>query len=134
MLDSNGSLRVRTYTAGGALPVKDAIVRITGAEEDNRFVSYSLVTDRDGQTDVVSLPAPSVNYSLSPGPAELPYSVYDLVITAPGYLTKRISGLTIFSGVNSVQLINMIPGSGILPENYPIGSINSVIPESDLAY
>ena len=134
MFDSNGSLRVRTYTAGGALPVKDAIVRIMGAEEDNRFVSYSLVTDRDGQTEVVSLPAPSVNYSLSPDPAELPYSVYDLVITAPGYLTKRISGLTIFSGVNSVQLINMIPGSGDLPENYPIGSINSVIPESDLAY
>ena len=134
MLDSNGNLRVRTYTAGGALPVKGAIVRITGAGDDNGFVSYSLVTDRDGQTDVVSLPAPSVNYSLYPDPAELPYSVYDIVITAPGYLTKRINGLSIFSGINSIQLVNMIPGSGDLPENYPAGNTNTTIPESDLAY
>ena len=132
MLDSSGRLRVRTYTAGGALPVKGATVRIMGAEEANRLVSYSLVTDRDGQTAFVTLPAPSVNYSLAPNPAEPPYSVYDLVITAPGYLTKRINGLTVFSGINSVQLINMIPGSGEYPEDYPRGNINSVIPESDL--
>ena len=134
MLDSNGNLRVRAYTAGGALPVQGAIVRITGAGEDNGFVSYSLVTDRDGQTDVISLPAPAVNYSLYPDPAELPYSVYDVVITAPGYLAKRISGLTVFSGINSIQLVNMITGSGDLPENYPAGNTNTTIHESDLAY
>ena len=132
MLESNGSLRVRTYTAGGALPVKDAVVRITGAEEDNRMIAYSLVTDRDGQTESVVLPAPSVNYSLSPDPAELPYSVYDMVIMAPGYLTRRIKGLTIFSGINSVQTVNMIPGLGEYEDNYPIGNVNTVIPESNL--
>ena len=132
MLDSSGSLRIRTYTAGGALPVKGATVRITGAEEDNRLISYSLLTDRDGQTDLVTLPAPSVDYSLSPDPAELPYSVYDVVITAPGYLTKRINGLTVFSGVNSVQLINMIPGNGNDYDDYPIGNTSSTIPENHL--
>ena len=133
MLDSSGSLRIRTYTAGGALPVKGATVRITGAGEDNRLISYSLLTDRDGQTDLVTLPAPSVDYSLSPDPAELPYSVYDVVITAPGYLTKRINGLTVFSGVNSVQLINMIPGNGNDYDDYPIGNTSSTIPENQLA-
>ena len=132
MLDSSGTLRIRAYTAGGALPVKGAIVRITGAGEDNGLISYSLVTDRDGQTEAVTLPAPSINYSLAPNPAELPYSLYDVVITAPGYLTKRINGLTVFSGVNSVQLINMIPGSKEQPDDYPRGNVNSVIPESDL--
>ena len=132
MLDSNGSLRVRTYTAGGALPVKDAIVRIIGAEEDNRMIAYSLVTDRDGLTENVVLPAPFVDYSLSPSPAELPYSTYDIVITAPGYQTRRISGLTVFSGVNSVQNVNMIPGSGEYPDNYPSDNVNAVIPESKL--
>ena len=132
MLDSSGSLRIRTYTAGGALPVKGATVRITGAGEDNRLISYSLLTDRDGQTDLVTLPAPSVDYSLSPDPAELPYSVYDVVITAPGYLTKRINGLTVFSGVNSVQLINMIPGNGNDYDDYPIGNTSSTIPENHL--
>jgi hypothetical protein len=132
LLNSNGSLRIRTYTAGGALPVKGANVRITGAEEDNRLISYSLQTDRNGQTEIVNLPAPSVDYSLSPNPAEVPYSVYDLVITAPGYLPKKINGLTVFSGVNSVQLINMIPGNGVDYDDYPRGNINSVIPENHL--
>ena len=132
MLDSSGSLRIRAYTAGGALPVKGATVRITGAEEFNRLVTYSLVTDRDGQTEVVTLPAPSINYSLTPDAAETPYAVYDVVITAPGYLTKRINGLTVFSGVNSVQLVNMIPGTGELPEEYPLGNNNFIIPENNL--
>ena len=133
MLDSSGSLSVRAFTAGGALPVKGAIVRIQGAEQNNSQIAYSLITDRDGLTETVVLPAPSVNFSLSPNPTELPYSVYNLEITAPGYFTKRINGLTVFSGVHSVQLINMIPGSGTTTEDYPRGNINTIIPEnSDL--
>lgn len=130
MLESSGSLQIRAYTAGGAFPVKGAVVRITGAGEDNSLVAYSLITDQDGITERVTLPAPTVNYSLSPNPAELPYSVYDVEITAPGYFTKRINGLTVFSGIHSVQQINMIPGSGNLPEDYPRGNINSSIPEN----
>lgn len=130
MLNSNGRLRIRAYTAGGALPISGATVRIKGAEEDNRLVAYTLVTDRDGLTQEITLPAPSVEYSLSPDPAEQPYAVYDLEITAPGYYTKRIRGLTIFSGVNSIQLINMIPDSGSNINEYPRGNINTVIPEN----
>ena len=130
MLNSSGTLRVRTYTAGGALPVKGAVVRVTGASEDNRLVSYSTITDRDGLGEIFILPAPSVDYSLAPSPAELPYSVYDLEISADGYYTKRIRGLTVFSGINSVQLVNMIPGSGNMIEDYPRGNINYIIPEN----
>ena len=109
MLNSEGKLRIRAYTAGGALPVENALVKIKGAEEDNRLVAYTLVTDFDGLTPEVTLPAPSLEYSLSPDPSEAPFSVYDVEISAPGYYTKRISGLTVFPGVNSIQLVNMIP-------------------------
>ncbi len=130
MPDSNGTLRVRAYTAGGALPIEGAVVRVMGASEGSRLVSFSSVTDRDGLSDLITLPAPAVNYSLSPNPAELPYSIYDLEVSAPGYFTKRINGLTVFSGINSVQLVNMIPGSGNLIEDYPRGSVNYIIPEN----
>ena len=130
MLNSSGSLRVRTYAAQGALPVKNAIVRIIGAEENNRLVAFSSITDVDGLSDKFILPAPDVNYSLSPSPEELPYAVYDLEVSADGYYTKRIKGLTVFSGVNSIQLVNMIPGSGNLIEDYPRGSVNYIIPEN----
>ena len=128
MLNSNGSLRIRAYTAGGALPVPGAIVRIRGADEDNRFIARTLITDRDGLTKKVELPAPSASYSLIPDSNETPYSVYDVEISAPGYYTKRIDGLTVFSGIESVQLINMIPTSGMPVNDTPRGNINATIP------
>ena len=42
MPNSSGTLRVRAYTAGGALPVEGAVVRVMGAGEDNRLVSFSI--------------------------------------------------------------------------------------------
>ena len=130
MPESSGTLRVRTYTAGGALPVEGAIVRVKGASEDNRLVSFSTVTDVDGLGELFTLPAPSQSLSLAPSPAELPYSLYDLEISADGYYTKTIRGLTVFSGINSIQLVNMIPGSGNMIEDYPRGNINYIIPEN----
>lgn len=130
MNNSSGTLRVRTYTAGGALPVEGAVVRVLGASEDNRFISYSTITDRDGLGEVFILPAPEANFSLSPSPLEAPYALYDLEISADGYYTKKIRGLTVFSGINSVQLVNMIPGSGNMIEDYPRGNINYIIPEN----
>lgn len=130
MANSSGTLRVRAYTASGALPVVGAIVRVMGASEDNRLVAFTSVTDRDGLSELMTLPAPSVDYSLAPNAAELPYSVYDLEISANGYYTKRINGLTVFPGINSIQLVNMIPGSGNMIEDYPRGNINYIIPEN----
>lgn len=130
MLNSQGTLRVRAYTAGGALPVKDALVRVRGASEDNRLVSFTSVTDRDGLSELIELPAPQRDLSLAPSPEELPYALYDLEISADGFYTKQIRGLTVFSGINSIQLIAMIPGTGNMIEDYPRGSINYIIPEN----
>ncbi len=130
MLNSSGTLRVRAYAAQGALPVQGAVVRVMGSGEDNRLVAFSSVTDRDGLSELFTLPAPSVDFSLTPDPAELPYSLYDLEVSANGYYTKKIKGITVFSGINSIQLVNMIPGSGNMIEDYPRGSINYIIPEN----
>ncbi len=130
MPNSQGTLRVRAYTAGGALPVAGAIVRIIGASEDNKSVSFTSVTDRDGLSELFTLPAPDRDLSLAPSPEELPYSLYDLEISAEGYITKHILGLTVFSGINSIQLVSMIPGLGRTVEDYPRGSINYIIPEN----
>ena len=132
MLNSSGSIRVRAYTAGGALPVSGAIVRIAGAEEDNNHIAYTLMTDTDGLTPEVALPAPSVEYSLNSNPAEQPYSVYNVEVSASGFYTKKILGMTVFPGVTSIQLVNMIPNSGTGQNEYPRGNINSSIPENKI--
>ena len=128
MQDSYGTLVVRAYTAGGALPVEGAVVRVLGADEDNRMVGFSSLTDQDGLSEKFTLPAPSVEYSLAPNPSEAPYSVYDIEISKNGYFTKRIRGLTVFAGINSIQLIDMIPGTGSMIQDYPRGNINYIIP------
>ena len=107
--DESGTLTVRVFTAGGALPVEGARIKLTGALEENRFYETDLITDIDGLTARVVLPTPNRSYSLSPGAPEMPYATYDMVINAGGYYTKRLYGIATFSGVDSVQPISMIP-------------------------
>lgn len=104
-----GTLIVRTYTAGGALPVPNSIVRIFGADEENRLIEYSLVTDRDGLTEKIILPTPPKNASLSPEEKEIPYAQYTIEVSAEGYYPKIINNLAIFSGTQTFQPVNMIP-------------------------
>ena len=134
MLDDFGIFSARAYTAG-ALPVEGATVRIRGGEEANRNVSYTLITDLDGVTESISLPAPKRSLTLSPDSKEIPYAIYDLEVWASGYYTKKIYGLMVFSGIKTVQEINMIPASedsDTIIADYPRGNVNSAVPESDL--
>ena len=109
--DKSGTLTVSTYTAGGALPVVDAVVRIIGTDEENRLTEFSLITDIDGVTESITLPAPSRKFSESPGAREKSYSLYDIEISAPGYYTKRIFDVAVFEGTQTLQRVNMIPHS-----------------------
>ena len=129
MLDNFGTLTTRAYTAG-ALPVEGAVVRILGAEEGNRGVAFSLITDMDGIATAVQLPAPSPELSLLSDGAEPPYSLYNFEITADGFYPKRIFGVTVFPGINSVMEVNMIPYGVKLNGNYPRGNVNAIIPST----
>ncbi len=124
MLDKNGTLSVRAYTAGGALPIFEAVVRISGAEDENKDIKYSLITDEDGVTERVTLPAPPRALSESPQNTEIPYAVYNIEVEKEGYFKKSLYNIPVFEGVNSEQLVNMIPYSENLA-NYPRGNINA---------
>lgn len=128
----NGMLTVRTYTASGALPVKNALIRITGVDENNRFIDFTLLTDNDGVTRIITLPTPDRTFSMGPGAVAAPYAIYDVEASADGYYTKRISDVAVFSGVGSMQEINMIPISVSTDKNeYPRGSLDSVVYENE---
>ncbi len=104
-----GTLTAKAIVADGALPLQNALVNIRGADEENRFVEYSLLTDSDGLTETVSLPTPSVKYSLSPNPTEIPYASYDITAVADGYYPISIVGASVFANTHSLQVVNMIP-------------------------
>ncbi len=126
-----GRIIIRTYTAGGALPVKNSSVKITGGDEENRFLEYTVLTDLDGITTQISLPAPSINYSLSPNPSQTPYALYNVEVSADGYYTKRINNIALFSDTDTFQSVNMIPisiyESGV---DFPKDTLNSTVKEN----
>jgi len=130
--DSSGSIRIRAYAASGALPIEGVLVKIYGADEYNRDVMYSLITDVDGVTKEISLPAPSESLSTSPSAAESPYSVYNIELTKAGFYSKRIDNVPIFADTTAILPIEMIPltytfNGYVVPQN----NLNSVIYENE---
>ncbi len=131
MLDDFGTLTVRAKTAGGALPVPGVVVRIFGAEEDNRFITYSLLTDEDGTAERITLPAPLKTLSLSPGAPESPYATYNIEVSAPGYFNKIINSVSVFSGIDSILPITMIPVSQTDVKDYPRNNLSAEITQNE---
>ena len=129
---SYGTLNVRTSVASGALPVPKTVIRIFGADENNRYVEYSILTDVDGASDRIILPAPEKNFSTAPYSPESPYALYDVEASAEGYYTKRIKDIAIFADTNTTQSINMIPisinDSGAF---YPKGNLDATVKENE---
>ena len=131
--ESYGNLVIHALTAGGALPVEGAVVQIRGADENDSFAVYSLLTDRDGMTVPLSLPAPSRIFSESQGAKERAYADYDVVITADGYYPKRIYNVAVFDGVSAILPINMIPKSNVYNDEvtFPRGNLFTFISENE---
>lgn len=106
---NEGYISFFTTMASGALPVEDVIIHVTGADENNRYIEYSLITDRDGKTESISLPAPAGKYSLSPNPTELPYASYRIEAIKEGFYTSVIDMAAVFAGISGELQVNMIP-------------------------
>ena len=129
--EKSGTLIINASSAGGALPSSGTLVRILGGEEENRDVRFSLVTDIDGISERITLPAPSRELSLSPGASEPSYALYNIEISAPGFYTKRILNVAVFDGEETVQPVNMIP-LALHNDNqtYPRGSLDTFVSEN----
>ena len=106
---STGYLIVKVSTASGAIPVENVTVVLQGNDENNGNVFYSLSTNRDGLTEKVTLPAPSVMLSSAPSPSERPYSTYNIDVYREGYYPQHYRGVPIFSGITAVQNARIIP-------------------------
>lgn len=106
---SSGTLSVSTFAADSALPISDSLVRIYGTDEENREIQYSTLTDIDGRSRPIVLPAPSKEYSLSPAAAEKPYYSYDVYIEKAGYVSKALRRVAVFEDITTSLIVNMIP-------------------------
>ena len=104
-----GYLIVKVSTASGAIPVENVTVVIQGNDTDNQDIFLSKITNRDGLTDKVILPAPNGNLSNAPNPSSRPYSTYNIDIYKEGYYPQHYNNVPIFAGITAIQNARIIP-------------------------
>ncbi len=102
---SRGNLQV-SITALNR-PIQGATVTISYTGEPDRVIER-LTSNSSGQTEVVSLPTPPIELSLSPG-MEQPYSEYTIQVLAEGYEPFDVSGTEILQDTTSVQPVRLNP-------------------------
>ena len=116
---NRGRLQVTVLTEDGAKPVENAVVRIsyTGVPDS---VLEELKTDSSGQTPVLELAAPPLEYSMEPS-EEQPYAEYTVQIRAEGYEPEEIAGTEILPDVLAQQPVRLRPSSAGEFERIVIG-------------
>lgn len=105
----SGTILFRVYTAREALPVENAVCKVTKTFGGDVHTFYTLVTDESGKTPARPLPTPSKELSQQSGNLIQPFSLYDAVITREGFAEVELKEIPVFDGVSSVQQVSMIP-------------------------
>ncbi len=102
-LTDRGRLSVKV-TKNGYDPVRG--VRIDIMHSGDEQVIESVSTNESGESEVIELAAPPLEYSQEPSDKK-PYADYTLRIHADGYETVEIKGSEILPEVTSVQPVNL---------------------------
>jgi len=103
-----GKLIVNVRTASGALPVPNARITVYSASDDGTPIS-SVTSDRSGLSPLLTLPAPPRMLTMQPGSNVKPYAEYTVVTEADGFYTVTSTNLPVYSGVTSIQPVELIP-------------------------
>lgn len=108
-----GLLQVNVVSIVNNFPIQNATVRITSTNNPSSTLE-EVTTNSSGQTEQVSLAAPPLDYSLTPGDQK-PYSEYNLEISAPGFKTQSISGTEILPDATAIQPVTLEPEDDPVP-------------------
>ncbi len=107
--NSTGSL-IGTVTAiRGLYPINNAKVTVFSGDYngDMQIIDRDL-TDNSGRTKTFYLPTPERSLSLDETNTVLPYSLYNMLIEADGYIKNIHLNIPVFSNVTSLQQSNLI--------------------------
>ena len=111
IIDSGGKLIVKVTTARGAIPIADALVHISSAENKDGHIISTVYSDANGNTPAVFLSAPPKNLSMSPQSpsASKPYALYNLQVEVDGFYPQSYTNVQIYYSITSIQGVDLIP-------------------------
>ena len=102
-----GTVIIVVTSNRGALPVSGAIVTVSRVQ-DNTVIA-TMRTNENGQTTPLSLSAPKRMLSESPSTTnERPFSLYNITVSADGFVGENLEGVPVFDGVTSLQQMDLI--------------------------
>lgn len=116
-----GKLQVRVNSSVGAIPVDNATVQISYSGDPASHVEQ-LSTNTSGQSEIIDLPTPPLEYSLTPS-SNQPYAEYTIQVNAEGYEPATFTGSQILPNVMALQNVILTPvtSPGSQAESFVIG-------------
>jgi hypothetical protein len=105
-MNESGYITVIARTAGGALPVENAVITV---KDEKGSILYVTFTDKSGKTPPLAVPAPPKSNSSSPGAPEPPFYTYSIDTDAPKFISVRNTGVPVYPGITSIQTVELLP-------------------------
>jgi peptidoglycan hydrolase-like protein with peptidoglycan-binding domain len=132
-----GRLRVSVVDPTTLTPISNATVRITRTATQE--IIDELTTDTSGQTPVINLAAPPLDYSLDPMGGK-PYAEYDVNVAASGFQTSSVDGVQLLPASTALQNVWLAEFGAVIPDPRTIfisphtlwGNFPPKIPESEV--
>lgn len=103
-----GRLQISVTSEITAYPIENATISISYTGVPNSTLEQ-LQTNQVGQTEIVELDTPPLEYSLDQTIEEQPYSEYTLQVNAPGFEPISIAGAEILADVTALQDVRLRP-------------------------
>ncbi len=113
--DSFGKLEIIVTAVNGLYPIKSAKVDVFSGTGESAKPVTTVYTDTSGKTPPIILPTPKKSVSQKPDTQAVPYALYNVHVTADGFVGQTLLDLSVFSGVTSLQKVNLtlLSASGV---------------------
>ncbi len=120
--NESGTMRVEAFAGDRSFGIGSARVMIFVELPSGNVAVFDGLTDIDGLTQSVRLPAPPRELSQSPQAtgSRLPYSVYSVYVEHPAFVRSVFTNVPVFSGIESIQPVRMLAKSVGMGEPEPI--------------
>jgi peptidoglycan hydrolase-like protein with peptidoglycan-binding domain len=138
---AQGRLKVQCFVNETYIPVENTKITVRPSAGGPIAEGISLSTNSMGESEIVDLEAPPLEYSQQPT-GQVPYSMYDIRVEREGFQSILINRCQVFPDELAIQQCNLIESSGILtrmeninippntantPQNQQGGNINEII-------
>ena len=131
-----GTLQI-TALSEQNLPIEDAVIDLSYTGDPGTILE-EIQTDQNGKSEILTLNAPPIEYSLQPSEVQ-PYAEYTIRITAPGYEALTVSGIEVLSQQLSLQSVRMrplepqqLPDAIVIPDHTLYGLYPPKIAEDEI--